>query len=66
MTVSYDPSAVTERLRDASRRSDLATGRRLDAKTDYSPEAVTRRLQRVSDLRRLCESLATVRSPRPS
>lgn len=60
MTVSCDPSAVTERLREASRHSDLTTGHRLETKTDYSPGAVTRRLQRVSDLRGLCQSLAAI------
>ncbi len=60
MTVTYDPAAVTDRLREAGRRSDLTTGRRLEATTDYSAAAVTRRLRRVSDLRDLCRNLAAI------
>ena len=52
--VDMSPEAVTERLREMSRRSDLRTAYRLVTKVDMSPEAVTRRLRRQSDLRRAC------------
>ncbi len=48
------PEAVTERLREMSRLSDLRTENRLATKVDMSPEGVTRRLRRQSELRRAC------------
>lgn len=53
-TVDMSPEAVTERLREVSRLSDLRTSHRLAAKIDMSPAAVTRRLRRQSELRRTC------------
>jgi hypothetical protein len=52
--VDMSPEAVTERLREMSRLSDLRTVNRLATKVDMSPEAVTRRLRRQSELRRAC------------
>ncbi|MFP3941785.1 MAG: hypothetical protein ACLF0P_15935 [Thermoanaerobaculia bacterium] len=53
-SVDMSPEAVTQRLRELSRMSDLRTANRLAAKVDMSPEAVTRRLRRQSELRRTC------------
>jgi DNA-binding Lrp family transcriptional regulator len=52
--VDMSPEAVTERLREMSRLSDLRTTGRLATKVDMSPGAVTRRLRRQSELRRTC------------
>jgi hypothetical protein len=52
--LDMSPAAVTERLREMSRLSDLRTAHRLAAKVDMSPAAVTRRLRRQSELRRTC------------
>ena len=49
--VDMSPEAVTERLREVARRSDLRTENRLATKVDMSPEAVTRRLRLQSRLR---------------
>ncbi|HUP21933.1 MAG TPA: hypothetical protein VNB06_03225 [Thermoanaerobaculia bacterium] len=59
---------VTARLRELSRLADLRADRRLDAKLDLSPAAVTRRLRRQSALRALCLRLGTGkrRGPTPS
>jgi hypothetical protein len=56
------PEAVTQRLREASERSDLTAGRRLATKIDMSAEAVTRRLRIQAALRDAC--LAWGRRPR--
>lgn len=52
--LDMSPEAVTERLLEMGRLSDLRTGHRLATKVDMSPEAVTRRLRRQSELRRAC------------
>ncbi len=46
--------AVTARLREMSRRSDLRTRQRLATKVDLSAAGVTRRLRRLSELRDCC------------
>jgi hypothetical protein len=46
--------AVTQRLREMSRRSDLSASRRLATKVDMSPPAVTRRLRVQAALRAAC------------
>ncbi len=45
---------VTARLRRLAELSDLTASRRLDAKVDLSPAAVTRRLRTQSRLRDAC------------
>lgn len=57
MSVSYAPSDVEERLRRVSALADLTSARRLEAKTDMSPEAIARRLRQVAALRDLCVRL---------
>lgn len=52
--LDMSPEAVSERLREMSRLSDLTATERLAAKVDVSPAAVTRRLRRQSALRRAC------------
>ena len=59
--IDMSARAVSERLRAASRQSDLAPDRRLDAKLDLSPAGLTRRLREASDLLALCRSLAKMR-----
>ena len=51
-------AAVTERLRHVAMHSDLRSDRRLAAKIDYGPEAITARLRQVEQLRRLCLMLS--------
>ena len=58
--VDYSPKAVTERLREVGRLSDLRPDRRLAQKVDMSPEAVTRRLRVVSMLRDSCLELMRI------
>ena len=48
------PEAVTARLREMSRLSDLSPDKRLAAKVDMSSEAVSRRLRLQSRLRETC------------
>jgi len=50
-------AAILERLRLASSSSDLSPERRLDAKLDMSPKAITRRLREASDLLDICHTL---------
>jgi hypothetical protein len=59
------PHAVTQRLREASRQSDLTTTHRLRTKVDMSPDAVTRRLRTQSALRDACLAWGR-RSPAPT
>lgn len=54
------PEAISRRLREVSRLSDLRPERRLDSKIDMSPEGVTSRLREASDLFTLCVQLAEV------
>lgn len=56
----YSTAAVTARLREVSRLSDLRTENRLAYKIDMSPPAVTRRLRTVSMLRRSCLTLVRI------
>ena len=48
------PGALTARLRELSRLSDLRRSERLATNVDVSPAAVTRRLRRLSELRDYC------------
>jgi len=50
----FDPAEVTARLLRLAAVSDLTAARRLDAKVDLSPAAVTRRLRTQSRLRDAC------------
>lgn len=52
--VDYSAAAVSARLVAQSRSSDLRTSKRLEAKVDMAPAAVTARLRRVSQLRDAC------------
>ena len=58
--VDYSPEAVTERLREVERLSDLRTENRLACKVDMSPAGVTRRLRTVSMLRDSCLELMRI------
>ena len=58
--VDYSPAAVTARLKEVSRLSDLRPENRLACKVDMSPAAVTRRLRKVSMLRRSCLALVRI------
>jgi len=58
--VDYSAKAVTERLQEASRLSDLRAENRLAYKVDMSPAAVTRRLRAVSMLRDDCLKLVRI------
>lgn len=59
--IDMSERAISMRLRTASRQSDLAPDRRLDAKIDLSPAGITRRLREASDLLALCRALETLR-----
>jgi hypothetical protein len=54
MSAEMTPRGVTQRLREASARSDLTASRRLMTKVDMSSVAVTRRLRTQSALRDAC------------
>ena len=56
------PEAISARLREVSRISDLRPERRLDGKIDMSPEGVASRLREASDLFALCLQLAELGS----
>jgi hypothetical protein len=58
--VDYTPAAVTSRLREVDRLSDLRSDHRLAAKVDMSPAAVGRRLRVVAMLRRDCLKLVRI------
>ncbi len=51
---------VSARLVEASRLAVFDPSRRLDVKVDMSPEAISRRLRRVSALRDLCLRLGSL------
>lgn len=55
--VDYSSAAVSARLREVARLSDLSPEKRLSYKVDMSPAAISRRLRLVSDLRRDCLAL---------
>jgi hypothetical protein len=55
--------AVTRRLREMSRRSDLSASRRLATRVDMSPAAVTRRLRVQAALRDACLAWGRSRPP---
>jgi hypothetical protein len=55
--------AVTRRLREMSRRSGLSASRRLAAKVDMSPLAVTRRLRVQAARRDACLAWGRRRPP---
>ena len=52
------PEEVTRRWKELARLSDLTAGRRLATKVSMSPEAVSRRLRPVEELRRTCLAFA--------
>jgi hypothetical protein len=49
--------AISARLRRVGDLSNLDCARRLDAKIDMSPSAVSQRLREAFELQRLCASL---------
>ena len=51
------PEEVTARWKQLARLSDLTVGRRLATKVPMSPEAVSRRLHQIEELRRACLAL---------
>ena len=51
------PQAVQARLRRVAELADLDPARRLDAKIDYSVDAVSRRLRAQAMLRESCRKL---------
>lgn len=55
------PGAITRRLEQVGRLANLDPKRRFESKLDLSPTTITRHLRRVSELRRLCLSLAASR-----
>lgn len=57
--IDMSARAVTERLRQASARSDLS-GDRLQHKLDMSRRGITQRLRQVEALRRLCLELVRI------
>lgn len=59
MSVDMSPAAISARLREVSRLSDLDRDLRLHGKVDYSPEGISARLREVGELNRLCEQLAS-------
>ena len=63
MSAEMSASAITARLREVARLSDLTASRRLDTKIDLSPAGVTRRLREASDLLDLCLVLGAARAP---
>ncbi len=64
-SVDMSPAAISQRLRQVARHSDLRSAHRLSAKSDMSPEAVTRRLRTVSKMRRICLALGSPPTPDP-
>lgn len=57
MSVDMAPAAVSHRLAEVGRMSDLAATRRMTTKVSMKPEDVSRRIARVSELRELCLAL---------
>ena len=57
MRIPMDPQSIAARLDEVARLTDLRTENRLNAKIDYSPAAIARRLSQVAELRRLCLTL---------
>ena len=53
-------AAVTARLRRVSEQSDLRSELRLLPKLDMTPSGITRRLEKVEALRRLCVELMRI------
>lgn len=62
--VDLSPAAVSARLREVSRLSELDPARRLDAKLDLSPAGISRRLRQVSELNATCDWLQRLPTPR--
>jgi hypothetical protein len=58
--VSMSPAAVAERLRAASRASDLGPRRGILAKVGPAPSEVSARLRQVSALSALCRRLGAL------
>jgi hypothetical protein len=52
------PEAVSARLREVGRLTDLRASKRLETKIDMRPAAVSRRLRTVGLLTDLCRRLA--------
>lgn len=63
MTGDMAMSAVSARLRDVGRLSDLRVDRRLDTKVDMRSSSVTRRLRTVGSLTSLCLRLGRRSAP---
>ena len=59
--IDMSAAAITRRLEEVGQLADLDPVRRLESKIDLRPEAITLRLRRVSELRRLCLALAASR-----
>ena len=59
--LDMSPAAVSARLREVGRLSDLSPATRLDAKLDMSPRGVSSRLREVSELLALCARLHATR-----
>jgi hypothetical protein len=57
------PAAVSARLREVGRLSDLGAERRLETKVDMGAAAVTRRLRAVAGLTALCLRLGRPARP---
>lgn len=57
MKVDMSKEGVWLRIEEVARCSNLETSRRLETKVDLSPAAVSRRIEEVEQLRRLCLSL---------
>jgi hypothetical protein len=58
MTVQMDPTSIGERRDLVALQTDLSPALRRHAKVDDFVEGISRRLQQVADLRRLCLVLA--------
>jgi len=63
MSADMSPAAVSARLREVARLSDLRAERRLATKVDMRPEAVSARLRQVQQLRALCLSVRATEGP---
>jgi hypothetical protein len=57
------PEEVTACWKALACLSDLTTGRRFATKVQMSPEAVSRRLHQVEELRQACLAFARLRTP---
>jgi hypothetical protein len=58
--IDMSPRAITARLREVASQTDLAGSDRHRYKLDMSRGGITRRLERVEALRRLCVELGRI------